>query len=80
MAKGLREATQRAGFILISARYVIRRDTRRTNKKGEKMSKEFDDLVRRTTCQMKVMLEERKKFRVLAKELETFTKKGIADK
>lgn len=80
MAKGLREATQRAGFISISVRYVIRRDTRRTNKKGEVMSREFDDLVRRATCQMKVMLRERRRFRVLAKELETFTKKGITDR
>jgi hypothetical protein len=44
------------------------------------MSKDFDDLVRRATCQMKVMLRERKRFKVLAKELETFTKKDIADK
>jgi len=44
------------------------------------MSKRFNDLVRRITCQMKVMLRERRRFRVLAQELETFTKKGIADK
>jgi hypothetical protein len=44
------------------------------------MSKDFDDLVRRTTCQMRVMLRERRRFKLLAKELETFTKKGIADK
>ncbi|MBA7679723.1 hypothetical protein ES703_88025 [subsurface metagenome] len=44
------------------------------------MSKNFDDLVRRATCQMKVMLRERRKFNILAQELETFTKKDIADK
>ena len=44
------------------------------------MSKDFDDLVRRTTCQMRVMLEERRRFNVLAKELKTFTNKGIADR
>jgi hypothetical protein len=38
------------------------------------MSRRFDDLVRRITCQMKVMLRERRKFNVLAKELRTFTK------
>ncbi len=36
------------------------------------MSKDFDNLVRRATCQMRVMLRERRRFRVLAKELETF--------
>ncbi len=44
------------------------------------MSKEFDDLVRRTTCQMRVMLRERRRFKILAKELEAFTNKGIAGK
>jgi hypothetical protein len=44
------------------------------------MNRRFDDLVRRATCQMKVMLRERRRFKVLAQELETFTKKGIADK
>lgn len=44
------------------------------------MSKEFDNLMRRATCQMRVMLRERRRFKVLAKELETFTKKGIADR
>ena len=44
------------------------------------MSKDFDNLVRRATCQMKVMLRERRRFKVLTKELETFTKKGITDR
>jgi len=44
------------------------------------MSKEFDNLVRRATCQMKVMLRERRRFRVLAQELETLAKKGIVDR
>ncbi|MBA7610463.1 hypothetical protein ES703_17671 [subsurface metagenome] len=38
------------------------------------MNRRFDDLVRRTTCQMKVMLRERRKFNVLAQELRAFTK------
>lgn len=38
------------------------------------MSKRLDDLMRRITSQMKVMLQERRKFNVLAKELRAFTK------
>ncbi|MBA7652790.1 hypothetical protein ES703_60629 [subsurface metagenome] len=38
------------------------------------MSKEFNKLVRKATCQMKRMLEERRKFNVLAQELTAFTK------
>lgn len=38
------------------------------------MSKRFDDLMRRITSQMKVMLEERRRFDVLANELRAFTK------
>jgi len=38
------------------------------------MSKKFDDLMGRVTCQMRVMLKERRKFNVLAKELRVFTK------
>jgi hypothetical protein len=44
------------------------------------MSRKFDDLVRGVNDQMRIMLKERRRFKVLAKELETFTKKGIADK
>ncbi|GAI96208.1 unnamed protein product [marine sediment metagenome] len=40
------------------------------------MSNEFDDLMRRATCQMRVMLRERRRFRILAKELEDFSKEG----
>lgn len=42
------------------------------------MSKKFEDLVGRATCQMRVMFRERRKFKVIAKELEDFTRKGIA--
>ena len=38
------------------------------------MSKDFDNLVRRATCQMRVMLRERRRFNVLAQELRAFTK------
>ena len=43
------------------------------------MSKEFDNLVRRATCQMRVMIRERRRFNVLAKELETFTRRKYED-
>jgi len=44
------------------------------------MSKEFDNLVRRATCQMRRMLEERRRFNVLARELETFARKDVTDR
>lgn len=44
------------------------------------MSKGFDNLVERITCQMRRMLEERRRFNVLVKEFRELTGKGIADK
>lgn len=38
------------------------------------MSKRLDDLVGRVTCQMRVMLQERRKFDILVKEFRAFTK------